>query len=140
MKLRDSSRGHLVHAIVAAIAAAAILTFACSDDTTTAVRQDTPIPAIEGATVYTIEATTQLHLRGVAIGVGNIWEEQYIPEGGTSMTGLTAGLFLTVQNDASQSRTLRVHPGTDIVVANYRLQVLSVETRGIQLAVFEGPP
>lgn len=97
-----------------------------------------PTPAYTGrATIRTIEATTQMHLKGVAIGVGNIWEEEYTPVGGTPLYGLTAALFLSVERDASQSRHLRVHAGQDVNVPGYRLHVVSVEPTRIQLEVIE---
>ncbi|MPZ50660.1 MAG: hypothetical protein GEU75_15410 [Dehalococcoidia bacterium] len=88
-------------------------------------------------TLHAIEATTQLHLEGVAIGVGNIWEEEYTPAGENSRRGLTAGLFISVEKDASQNRNLRVHSGQEVIIPGYRLQVISVEPQRMNLAVVE---
>ncbi|MFN2420279.1 MAG: hypothetical protein ABR527_02705 [Gemmatimonadota bacterium] len=110
---------------------------ACSDPTPG--NEAVTIESADDGTLYTIEETTQIHLNGVAIGVGNIWEEDYTPIGGGSTRGLTAGLFISVKEDPSQSRTLRVHPGQEVTVPGHRLQVVSVEPREIRLAVVEVP-
>jgi hypothetical protein len=81
-----------------------------------------------------------MHLKGVAIGVGNIWEEEYTPVGETPRSGLTAGLFISVEGDASQNRHLRVYPGQEVHVPGYRLHVVSVEPKQIQLDVIEVTP
>jgi hypothetical protein len=135
--------------LLAAFAAAGCLMgVACSDATPgnetvtiepTDDRTPSTIETAEDSTLYTIEETTQIHLNGVAIGVGNIWEEDYTPPGGGSTRGLTAGLFISVKEDPSQNRTLRVHPGQEVTVPGYRLQVVSVESREIRLAVVEVP-
>ena len=54
------------------------------------------------ARVETIESSTQLHLDGVGVGVGNIREEDYTPADGTPVRGLTAGVFITVEADTSR--------------------------------------
>jgi hypothetical protein len=88
--------------------------------------------------LYVIEATTQAHVGPLAIGAGNIWEEEYAPAGQPPRQGLTAALFISVATDSSQSRSLRVYPGLDLEVAGHRLQVLLVEPRFVHLAI-EGP-
>jgi hypothetical protein len=111
---------------------------ACSDATPG--NETVTIEPAEDSTLYTIEETTQMHLlSGVAIGIGNIWEENYTPPGGGSTRGLTAGLFISVEEDPSQNRTLRVHPGQELTVPGYRLKVVSVESRQVRLAVVEVP-
>jgi hypothetical protein len=89
------------------------------------------------ATVRTIEASTQMHLAGVDVGVGNIQEETYTDADGVAQTGLTAGLFVTVEQDATLNHTVRVHPGQDIDVPGYRLHVIAVEPTRILLDVIE---
>jgi hypothetical protein len=116
------------------LAAGCLIVVACSDDATSG--GATPTYAGPG-TLRTIEAGTQMHLDGVALGVGNIWDEEYAPNGDPPRRGLTAGLFISVEGDAAQNRTVRVHPGQDVEVPGYRLHVTSVEPRQIQLAVID---
>jgi hypothetical protein len=87
--------------------------------------------------VEIIETNTQMHLKGVALGVGNIREEMYLLADGAQRHGLTAALFISVENDSSQNRTLRVHSGQDLAVPGYRLHVVLVEKTRIQLKVAE---
>jgi FtsP/CotA-like multicopper oxidase with cupredoxin domain len=89
------------------------------------------------ATARTIEATTQMHLDGVAVGVGNIREETYTSADGSSQTGLTAAITITVENDASLNQQIRVHPGQDVDVPGYRLHVIAVVSTEIVLDVIE---
>jgi hypothetical protein len=118
---------------------AACSAFGSDDPTSTMEAQErSPTPTYDGpGTHYSIQATTQLHLEGVALGVGNIWEEEYTPEGQEPQRGLTALLFISVQNDSSQNRQVRVHPGQELDVPGYHLQVLAVEERYVHLAVVE---
>ena len=92
-----------------------------------------------GRDIRIIEASTQLQLDGVAIGVGNIFEEPYAPPGGTPTVGLTAALFVTVKSDTSQNRTERVGAGQEVDVPGYRLRIISVEAGRIQVEVVERP-
>ncbi len=109
----------------------------CSDGNS---RGDDPTPTYTGpGEIRSIESSAQMHLVGVAVGVGNIWEEEYQTADGTPRRGLTAGLFITVEGDASESRKVRVHPGLEVDVPGYRLRVLSVQESRIELALIEDP-
>ncbi len=90
-------------------------------------------------TVRTIESSTQMHLDGVGVGVGNIHEEAYTSADGTSHTGLTAGVFITVEDDTSLNQNIRVHPGQELEVPGYRLHVVAVEPDAILVDVIERP-
>jgi hypothetical protein len=83
----------------------------------------------------TIATNTQAHREGLRIAVGNIWEESYTPEGGTTRTGLTAMLEMGVPQDASRRQRVRVHPGQTMRVFGYMIEVLSVERSGVQLTL-----
>jgi len=103
-------------------------------------RSDDPTPTYTGpGEIRSIESSAQMHLVGVAVGVGNIWEEEYQTADGTSRRGLTAGLSISVEDDASESRKLRVHPGLEVNIPGYRLRVLSVQESRIELALIEDP-
>ena len=95
--------------------------------------------ASESARVEIIESSTQLHLDGVGVGVGNIREEEYTPSDGTPVRGLTAGVFISVEADTSQNQTLRAFPELEIEVPGYRLRVLTVEAASMQLEVIDLP-
>lgn len=97
-------------------------------------RGPTPTTGAEAETV-TVETGTQITLGDVRIGVGNIWEEEYTPEGGTPRRGLTAGLWISVRNDPAQDRHVRVHPGQSVLVPGYQLVILAVERRSIRMRV-----
>jgi hypothetical protein len=97
-----------------------------------------PSPTVSmPATVRTIEAGTQLHLEGVGVGVGNIWEETYTTAAGATQSGFTASLAITVDGDTSLNQNVRVHPGQHVDVPGYRLRVVAVEPNLIQLDVIE---
>jgi len=124
--------------ILTAFAAVGCLMVAACADSSQAAQGGSAPPTFAGAgTIRTIEATTQMHLKGVAVGVGNIWEEDYVPEGGTPQRGLTAALFISVARNASESRKLRVHSGQIVDVPGYRFHVVSVEPTRIQIRVVE---
>jgi hypothetical protein len=132
------------HGILTAIVAAGCLVAAgCSvareQVAVGATAASTAAPYAGPGTVHVLMSGTQLHLTGVGIGVGNIWEEQYQEVDGTSTRGLTAGLFIAVSDDASQNRTLRVHPGMQVAAAGYRLDIVSIGQSSVQFAVIEPP-
>jgi len=117
------------------LALGCLLAGGCSDGNS---RGADPTPTYTGpGEIRSIEASAQMHLVGVAVGVGNIWEEEYETADGTPRRGLTAGLFITVEDDASESRKLRVHPGLEVDVPGYRIRVLSVHESRIELALIE---
>jgi hypothetical protein len=89
--------------------------------------------------VRIIEASTQLNLEGVGIGVGNIHEEEYTPPGGSPSVGLTAAIFVNVEADPLQNRTERVGAGQEVDVPGYRLRIISVEASRIHVEVVEKP-
>lgn len=116
-----------------------------SDDDPANVIDPTPttdaIPTYTGpGELRTIQAGTQLHLDGVDIGTGNIWEEEYTPVSGQVTRGLTALLAVTVEQDPAQNQNLRVHPGQEVEVPGYRLQVVAIDAERIHLAVIEDAP
>lgn len=128
-----------------AVVLACLMAAACSDsgsDDPPAMPtfpEQRPTPTYEGpGEQYTIQSTTQLHLDGVGIGTGNIWEEEYTPAGGTPQRGLTAMLAISVESDPTYSQTLRVHPGLELDIPGYHLQVLAVDEGYVHLAVTEG--
>jgi hypothetical protein len=86
-----------------------------------------------------IEASTQMHLDGVGVGVGNIWVAEYTPAGGTLTTGLTAALFISIEADASKNRTERVGAGQDVGLPGYHLHIVAVEPTRIQVEVTREP-
>lgn len=126
--------------LLAALLALACLTAgACSDGKTRQSLLPTPTSTTSSA-VQIIETNTQMHLKGVALGVGNIWEEMYLLADGAERHGLTAALFISVENDRSQSWNLRVHSGQDLNVPGYRLHIVLVEKTRIQLEISEVAP
>jgi hypothetical protein len=82
-----------------------------------------------------IQSTTQLHLDGLAIGAGNIWEEDYVLANGESRRGLTGLLFFTIAADPSRNFVVRVHPGQDVDAPGYRLHVVAVEETRVHFTV-----
>jgi hypothetical protein len=88
-----------------------------------------------GVDVVTVESNTQITIGDVRIGVGNIHEEEYTPEGGTPRRGLTAGLWIYVRENPAQDRHVRVYPGQAVMVPGYRLVIVAVERRAIRMEV-----
>src|SRR5262245_10957462 len=76
-------------------------------------RMSTPVEATGGGdTQHFIYATTQSQFGdSLRVGAGNIWEEEYTGEDGTSTTGLTAGLWFFVRDQPDLNQHMRVHPG-----------------------------
>jgi hypothetical protein len=102
----------------------------------------TPAPAAAYTGPGSVRAVmdgTQMHLEGVGVGVGNIWEAEYVTEDGTRKRGPTAGLWISVEEDTSQNRHLRVHDGFDVNVPGYRLHVVSVGESSVEIAVIKLP-
>jgi hypothetical protein len=127
-------------------ALALLILFACSDGSpegtapTEGTATPAPTPVYDGpGERLTIQSTTQAHLQGVAIAAGNIWEEEYTTASGVKQRGLTAMLFISVENDPSRNQALRVHPGQELSIPGYHLNVLLVEERYVHLAVIELP-
>lgn len=127
--------------VPAMLLAAGCLLVGCSDgDPSNRGGTPTPAPTYTGpGEVQSIESNTQMHLEGVAVGAGNFWEEKYSTPDGTQKRGLTGALFITVEDDDSQSRNLRVHPGSEVEVPGYRFHVLSVKESSIEIAVIDAP-
>ena len=92
-------------------------------------------PTGAGVETVTVESNTQITLGDVRIGVGNFREEEYTPEGGTPRRGLTAGLWISVRDNPTQDRNVRVHPGQTVMVPGYRLVIVAVERRAIRMEV-----
>jgi hypothetical protein len=87
---------------------------------------------------HTIATNTQMHLDGAAIGVGNIWEEEYTPAGESlPRRGLTAALFITVKDDTSKNVQRRFHPGEEVSVPGYRVRVVSVDEKSVELEIVD---
>ncbi|MPZ17690.1 MAG: hypothetical protein GEV06_07250 [Luteitalea sp.] len=85
----------------------------------------------------TIQSNTQAHLQDLRIGVGNIWEEAYTPEGGQPTRGLTAMLQI-VTSDGASARP-RVHVGQTLHVSGYVIRVLSITPARVSLTVAREP-
>ncbi len=84
--------------------------------------------------VITIVTTTQGQIGdSIRIGVGNIWEEDFTPEGGAARRELRAGLWITVRDAPASSQHVRAHAGQELAVAGYRLRVLEVDRCGVRL-------
>jgi hypothetical protein len=121
------------------VAAGFLLGVACSGGDEV-ISTKTPTPTYSGpGTLQTITAGTQIHLEGVAVGAGNIWEDDYVTADGTSERGLRAALFVRVKDDASQNRSQRVHAGLDVDAPGYRFHVVSVRPTSVQLGVIKVP-
>jgi hypothetical protein len=97
--------------------------------------QPSPSPTGAGVETVTVESNTQITLGDVRIGVGNIREEEYTPEGGAPRRGLTGGLWIYVRDNPTQDRHERVHPGQTVMVPGYRLVIVAVERRAIRMEV-----
>jgi hypothetical protein len=97
--------------------------------------QSSPAGSGSRAETVTVGSNTQITLGDVRIGVGNIYEEEYTPEGGRPRRGLTSGLWISVRGDPAQDRHIRVHPGQTVLVPGYRLVIVAVEQRALRMEV-----
>lgn len=77
---------------------------------------------------YGISDATQLNYYdgNLSIGVGNFWREEYVDEQGVTRSGPTAGLWITVRDDPSQSGHVRVHVGQELTVGRYSIRVVEI--------------
>lgn len=71
-----------------------------------------------------IRAGTQYRHQELEIGVGNIWEEQYVDEAGAEQTGLTTGVWINAPEQPEHFQ--RAHPGQEIAFGDYRILVVEV--------------
>jgi hypothetical protein len=62
----------------------------------------------------------------VRVAAGNIWEEDYTPEGGQPRKGMTAQLWV-MSPDASKNKNFRVYPGQVFEVGGARARVASID-------------
>ncbi len=69
------------------------------------------------------------------IGVGNIWEEDYIDNNGEPKKGITCGLWFYLRHDPSQNTDVRVYPEKKVLVANYSVEAVDIEEEGVMLKV-----
>jgi hypothetical protein len=96
-------------------------------------------PQTQQATEHFIYDTTQSQFGSdLRVGTGNIWEEEYIDEDGTSTTGLTAGLWFFVRDHPELDQHIRVHRGQRIKIADYQIAVIEVEQDGVRISLI--PP
>lgn len=121
------------------VAVGCLLAVACSGGEEVR-NAEPPTPTYNGpGTLQSITEGTQIHLEGVAVGAGNIWEDDYVTADGRSKRGLRAALFITVKDDASQNRSQRVYAGLDVDAPGYRFHVVSVRETSVQIAVIKVP-
>lgn len=122
-------------------AAASLLLMGCSEgEPTSQAVTPTPAAAYTGpGSVRTIMDGTQMHLEGVGVGVGNIWEDEYVTADGTRNRGPTAGLFISLEEEPSKNRHLRVHDGFEVDVPGYRLHIVAIGESGVDIAVINLP-
>lgn len=94
--------------------------------------QPTPTPQEEDMeNVYGISAGTQFFYDdNLSIGAGNFWREEYVDEQGVTRTGPTAGLWISVRDDPSQSGHVRVHVGQVLTVGRYTIRVVEIGNAG----------
>jgi hypothetical protein len=96
-------------------------------------------PALEES--YVIRSNTQAHIdENLSLATGNFWEEQYVDGSGGAQFGLTAGLWIDLRGQGAgdqQNSHLRVHPGQEIAIGDYRISVQEVNgpDQSIKVAV-----
>lgn len=82
-----------------------------------------------------LQANTQQPLSPeVRIGAGNFWKARYAGADGQELEGLTCGLWI-VEGAGQPQRHLRVHPGTSLHVADFRVEVQEVSERQVRLMI-----
>ena len=97
---------------------------------------ETAPPASASEEEIVIEGSTQGHLDGVGVGVGNIWEGEYVLPDGARRSGLSAGLWIGGRS------AVRVGPGSVVAIGPGRWEVVLVESDGrgrVRLRRVAGP-
>jgi hypothetical protein len=139
---RVATRGGTSPILPALLAvAASILLMGCSEGEPPG-QAATPTPAASytgPGSVRAIMDGTQMHLEGVGVGVGNIWEDEYVTAAGARNRGPTAGLFIAIEGDPSKNRHLRVYDGFEVDVPGYRLHIVAIRESGVEIAVIKLP-
>jgi len=82
---------------------------------------------------FAIQTNTQLTFQTLKIGVGNIWPEDYLTRGGETVNGLTAALWLFVEDKSDLDQTVRVHPGMTLEIDAYLINIVEVREDGVIL-------
>lgn len=94
-----------------------------------------PAPSATGGELVSIPDATQATLDDVKLGVGNIWDEEYKDASGAAKTGLTAGIWIFIRDDAKKNTTMRAYPGMKFSASKLDLEVKSITDDGITLIV-----
>jgi hypothetical protein len=71
------------------------------------------------------------------IAAGNIWDEEYTPDGGVPTRGMTA--HLTIMQPSGNSGR-RVRPGLELVLGDARIRVIAIDDQGVEIEVSDAPP
>ena len=82
---------------------------------------------------FAIQTNTQLTFQTLKIGVGNIWAEDYLTRDGETVNGLTAALWLFVEDKSDLDQTVRVHPGMTLEIDAYLINIVDVREDGVIL-------
>lgn len=82
---------------------------------------------------FAIQTNTQLTFQTLKIGVGNIWTEDYLTRDGETVNGLTAALWLFVEDKSDLDQTVRVHPGMTLEIDAYLINIVDVREDGVIL-------
>ncbi|MBP7354677.1 MAG: hypothetical protein KA928_00850 [Longilinea sp.] len=82
---------------------------------------------------FAIQTNTQLTFQTLKIGVGNIWPEDYLTRDGETVNGLTAALWLFVEDKSDLDQTVRVHPGMTLEIDAYLINIVDVREDGVIL-------
>ena len=65
--------------------------------------------------------------------MGNIWPEDYLTRDGETVNGLTAALWLFVEDKSDLDQTVRVHPGMTLEIDAYLINIVDVREDGVIL-------
>jgi hypothetical protein len=84
---------------------------------------------------YIIKSSTQLTYKTLRIGAGNIWREDYTDAAGSTKQGLTAGLWIYVKDHDEQNQQVRVYPGEILTVGEYKITVLHVAEKTVEITI-----
>lgn len=95
-------------------------------------RNSTTAPAAGASVAATpretlaIASNTQATIDDVKIGAGNFREGEYESAGGIKETGRTAALWVSVRDDPSADRSIRVGAGSRFSAGRFSFEVLEV--------------
>ncbi len=77
---------------------------------------------------FQIYSNTQITYDDLKVGAGNFRKENFVTAAGETKNDITAGLWIFHRTDNRLNKTIQVHTTEELIVGNYKLNVLKIAT------------